>query len=378
MSGTDISKLVAYQNSKVNIEMLMASILQIVVLQIIVRTSLCNEQPCTGMSCPDGLSLVPIKNLNDPERWTSDSNETVQVVCYNEMGEPQGCLPNYDDTKLFQIVLKVACSLSIVGDGFVIISLCLFRTIRTSFHVLIINVCLANCGFDLTVVILGSTEYTKELCYSVAVLLHFFLLSQFMLMSATMLDTVCSFYNASKLKKQSLNCRYRWIPILLDLVFGWGVPLSIVTTALIVDNTSDWVGYGRNPYTCWIDHLVSEVIFIDIPFSISILFNVIMFTILIALVIKSPGFHCGRKHSNKQTNVQYTRFVITIFCASGITWICAIFKYVFTNVWFARTVVLLNSFQGLAICLAFLFRQEVFQRYRNLISHCRACSRADC
>ena len=107
----------------------MASILQILVLQIIVGTSLCNDRPCTGMSCPDGLSLVPINNLSDSEGLTSDSNETVQVVCYNEMGEPQGCLPNYDDTKLFQIVLKVACSLSIVDDGFVIISLCLFRTI---------------------------------------------------------------------------------------------------------------------------------------------------------------------------------------------------------------------------------------------------------
>ncbi len=191
--------------------MLMASILQILVLQIIVGTSLCNDRPCTGMSCPDGLSLVPINNLSDSEGLTSDSNETVQVVCYNEMGEPQGYLPNYDDTKLFQIVLKVACSLSIVDDGFVIISLCLFRTICTSFHVLKINVCLANCGFDLTVV---TTEYTKKLCYSVAVLLHFFLLSQFMLMSATILDTVCSFYNASKLKKQSLN---RWVPILLML-----------------------------------------------------------------------------------------------------------------------------------------------------------------
>ena len=172
-----------------------AGILQIVILQIIVSRFLCNGQPyaCTGMSCPDGLLLVPITNFSDSERWTSDTNETVQVVCYNEMGEPQCCLPDYDDMELFQIVLKVACSLSIIGDGFVIISLCLFRTIRTSFHVLIINVCLANCGFDLTVVILRSLQNTKELCYSVAVLLHFFLFSQFMLMSATMLDTVCSF-----------------------------------------------------------------------------------------------------------------------------------------------------------------------------------------
>ncbi len=146
------------------------SILQIVFLHIIVSRSLCNGQLCTGMSCPDGLSLMPVQNLSDPERQTSDSYETVQVVCYNEMGEPQSCLP---DMEVFKILLKVVCSLSIVGDCFVIISLCLFRSIRKSFHVLIINVCLANCGFDLTVVILGSTEYTKEGCYSVSVLLHF-------------------------------------------------------------------------------------------------------------------------------------------------------------------------------------------------------------
>ena len=66
----------------------------------------------------------------------------------------------------------------------------MFRSIRKSFHVLLINVCLANCEFDLTGVILGSLEHTKELCYSVAVLLHVFLLSQFMLMSVTMFDTI--------------------------------------------------------------------------------------------------------------------------------------------------------------------------------------------
>ncbi len=350
----------------------MASILQIVFLQIIVSKSLCNGQQCTGMSCPDGLSLVPINNLSDSERWSFDSNDTVQVVCYNETGEPHGCLPAHD-VELFQIFLAVACSLSIIGDSFVILSLCLFRTIHTSFHVLLINVCLANCGFALTVVVLGSlVKYIQEACYSLAVLLHFFLLSQFMLMSVTMLDTVCSFYNASKLKKQSLNCRYGWVPVLLDLVFGWGVPLVIVMAALIVDNTSEWVGYGRDPNNCWIDHLVSEVIFIDVPFSISILFNVIMFTILVALVIRLKAFRGNKTYPNKQTNVPYTRFVITIFCASGITWLCAIFKYVFINVWFTRTVIFLNSFQGLGICFAFLFRAETFQKYRNLISHCRA------
>ncbi len=348
-----------------------ASILQIVILQIIVSRSLCNGQACTGLTCSNGLTLVPIKNLSDPERWTSDSNETVQVVCYNEMGEPQGCMPNYDDTKLFQVLLAVACSLSIVGDGFVIISLCMFRTICTSFHVLIINLCLANCGFDLTVVILGSIAiHPEKMCYTVAVLLHFFVLSQFMLMSVTMLDTVYCFNNACKLKKESLNCQYGRVPALL--VFGWGVPLSIVTAAIVVDNTSEWVGYARYPTACWINHLISEVIFVDIPFSSSMLFNLIMFTIFVTLVIRSHAFYCSRKHSNKQTNVQYTRFVITIFCASGITWICAIFKYVFTNVWFTRTVVLLNSFQGVTVCIAFLFRQDVLQKYRKLIFNRRA------
>ena len=234
---------------------------------------------------------------------------------------------------------------------------------------LLINVCLANCGFDLTVVILGSLEHTKELCYSVAVLLHFFLLSQFMLMSVTMFDTVYCFNNVRKLKKESLNCRCGRVPTLL--VFGWGVPLLIVTAALIVDNTTEWVGYARDPSTCWIDQPISEVIFIDIPFSISIIFNVIMFTILVALVIRLKAFCGNKKYRNKQTDVPYTRFVITIFCTSGITWICAIFKYAFTNVWFTRTVVLLNSSQGVAICVVFLFRLEIVQKYRNLISHCR-------
>ena len=155
-------------------------------------------------------------------------------------------------------------------------------------------------------------------------------------------------------------------------MFGWGVPLLIVTATLIVDNTSDWVGYGRNPYTCWIDHPISEVIFLVVPLSISVFFNLIMFTIIAALVIRSQAFCSNRKHTNKQTTVLYTRFFITIFCASGVTWIFVISKYVFTSPWFPRTVILLSSFQGVAICVAFLFKRKVFQRFKKLISDCRA------
>ncbi len=341
-----------------------SSILQIVILQIIVNRSLCNGQQCTRMSCPDGFSLVPIKNFSDSERWTFDSNNTVQVVCYNETGEPQGCHDNSAD--IFIILLKVACSLSIVGDSLVILS-CLFRTIHTSFHVLLINVCLANCGFDLTVVVLGSLEYTKEGCYSVAVLVHFFLLSQFMLMSVTLFDIVRNFYNANKLKKQPLNYQYRWV--LLLLVFGWGVPLVIVTAALIVDNTSEWVGYGRNPYTCGIDHHVSTIIFYIVPLSISICFNMIMLTIIVAVLIRSQAFCGNKKYTNKKL---YTRFIITILCASGITWIFVISSFFSPNKWVKWTAVVLSSCQGLAICVAFLFRRKVFRRFQKLISDCRA------
>ncbi len=343
-----------------------SSILQIVILQIIVNRSLCNGQQCTGTSCPDGFSLVPIKNFSDSERWTFDSNDTVQVVCYNETGEPQGCHGNNAD--IYTILLKVACSLSIVGDGVVILSLCMFRTIRTSFHVLLINVCLANCGFDLTVVVLGSTKYTRELCYSIAVLVHFSLLSQFMLMSVTMFDIVRSFYNANKLKKQSLNYQYGWVLVLL--VFGWGVPLLIVTAALIVDNTSEWVGYGRNPYTCEIDHHVSVIILFVVPLSISIFFNMIMFTIIVAVL--THAFCRNRKHTNKKKKFLYTRFIITILCASGITWIFVIFGFASANVWVERAAVVLSSCQGLVLCVAFLFRWKVFQRFPKLISDCRA------
>ncbi len=64
-------------------------------------------------------------NFSDSERWTFDSNDTVhvQMVCYNERGEPQSCQP--DHMELFQTLLAVVCSLSIVGDCFVI-SLCIY------------------------------------------------------------------------------------------------------------------------------------------------------------------------------------------------------------------------------------------------------------
>ena len=64
--------------------------------------------------------IVPIQNFN---------NNTVQIVCYKEKGEPQGCQP--DDIIIFFFLLfsfkfyyvAVVFSLSIISDDFEIIIL---------------------------------------------------------------------------------------------------------------------------------------------------------------------------------------------------------------------------------------------------------------
>lgn len=338
----------------------MGSLLYSILTNILAVVYLCKGQNCSEKICPEGSLLVLLENFTTLDMF--DAGHGTQIDCYGKDDEAYKCLSCMADQQLFQILLRVVCSLSIAGDVITLISSCLFYYIHNVFHLLIVNMCLANLAFNLVVVILGSLDEVHGLCYAVSVLLHFFLLSQFMLMSTIMLATVSSFYEAIKLKRSTKNSQHCFVAILL--LFGWSVPLLMIIVALVVDNTTNqWIGYGSY-YNCWITNEIAEIVFIEVPFSIIMLFNIIAFAILIALIIKAKG--ATKRFGNNGKNL-YLQFTIAIFCVSGITWTCVLLKYMITNCWFSRSIILLNCLQGLTIFIVFYCRKKLLDRYRKLL-----------
>ena len=303
------------------------------------------------------------------------NNQTIQVVCFDEQGHPLICppdntiAPDYDDLLLFTTLLKISCSLSIVGNILVIVTYCIFKAARSAVCLLVINLCIANSVFDLLVVVggaIGENVHIDNFCLALAILLHYFLLTQFTIMPCVILETFRSFYQSGKLKKDTQN--YKHGILTGYLIFGWGGPLVIVLLSIILDFvTTDLVQYGEG-LECWMNHELSAMFLIDIPIYMSVIFNMVVFIGLLVLIIKAYKSH---KRLTDSKGSFYIRFTLAIFATSGIFWIVGSLNFAFTNPWFIRTVVLINGVQGLAIWIAFFCTRKTLRLYWNFAKNCK-------
>ena len=303
------------------------------------------------------------------------NNQTKQVVCLDEQGHPLICPPNntiapdYDDFLLFTTLLKISCSLSIVGNILVIVTYCIFKAARSAVSLLIVNLCIANTVFDLLVVVggaIGENVHIDNFCLALAILLHYFLLTQFTIMPCVILETFRSFYQSGKLKRDAQN--YKHGILTGYLIFGWGGPLVIVLLSIILDFvTTDLVQYGEG-LECWMNHELSAMFLIDIPIYMSVIFNMVVFIGLLVLIIKAYKSH---KRLTDSKGSFYIRFTLAIFTTSGIFWIVGSLNFAFTSPWFIRTVVLINGVQGLAIWIAFFCTRKTLRLYWNFVKNCK-------
>ena len=297
------------------------------------------------------------------------NNQIIQVVCLDEQGHPLICPPDYEDLLLFTIFLKISCSLSIVGNILVIVTYCIFKAARSAVCLLVINLCIANIIFNLLIVVgglIGENFHIDNFCLALAILLHYFLLTQFTIMPCVILETFRSFYQSGKLKKDAQN--YKHGILTGYLIFGWGGPLVIVLLSIILDFvTTDLVQYGEG-LECWMNHELSAMFLIDIPIFMSVIFNMVVFIGLLVLIIKAYKSH---KRLTDSKGSFYIRFTLAIFATSGIFWIVGSLDFAFINPWFKRTIVLINGVQGLAIWIAFFCTRKTLRLYWNFVKNCK-------
>lgn len=184
------------------------------------------------------------------------------------------------------------------------------------------------------------------------------------------LETFRSFYQSGKLKKDTQN--YKYGSLTGYLMFGWGGPLVIVIPSIILNfATTDLVQYGEQGLDCWMNHLISTIILIDLPIYISNIFSMVMFVGLLVLLIKAYKSH---KRLTASRQPLYIRLAVAIFTTSGVFWILGSLKYAIPNPWFNRTIVLFNCGQGLAIWIAFFCTRKTLRLYWNSIKNCKTNS----
>ena len=305
----------------------------------------------------------------------NDSEDSLPLVCY-DLIRPTTRLLFVEDLPGVQELTYIGCSLSVLGTVAIIFTYSIFKELHTLPGLVLINVCIPLFFTSLIFLIGGpvlQTFFLKELCSTVAIVLHYFYLSQFSWMTILSLEITTKFYQANRMMQQYSKKRKK--TLLAYLVIGWTLPLSVLFVSLVLNFQTRYVQYGVDSQEetsgpCWINHATSLIGFFVVPLTLCLSFNFILFLVTTTLVCKA--YKQKTKYGITGNKALLLRVWIALFTVTGCTWIfgfLALFKQIS---WMWYLFVIFNSTHGFSIFLSFTCTRRVFTLYRNALRKSRA------
>ncbi|KAL4233863.1 hypothetical protein ACF0H5_008538 [Mactra antiquata] len=253
-------------------------------------------------------------------------------------------------------ITLVGCIMSMICLGGTIIMFGLFwryvRSSRTFIHInLSISLFIAYLIF---VTGLEATE-NKDLCMSIAVFLQFFLLVAFFTMLVEGLNLAFIVLKPVSAKKPT-------IPLLI----GAYVLAFIVTGVSLGVHFNDYI---REEF-CWLSVESGAVWSFIVPVILVIVSNIIIVIIVVYTMFGTASM--SRKTSTEKTKIA-VRNIIILTPTLGLSWIIGIFAVNEHTIVFQYLFAILNSVQGLLICLVHLvlnnkIRDALRNRYSRWLS----------
>uniref|UniRef100_T1JBA7 G-protein coupled receptors family 2 profile 2 domain-containing protein n=1 Tax=Strigamia maritima TaxID=126957 RepID=T1JBA7_STRMM len=210
---------------------------------------------------------------------------------------------------ILDAITYFGCAFSILGLSLTILTFLLFSKWRKKDgNKIICNLALAL--LLLLIVFLAGIEQTHSptICLTVAILLHYFILSSFCWMLVEAIQQYLLF----------VRVLATYIPrfLLKAMVFAWGLPLIIVVTVIGIDINQ----YREGHHYCWMKQDALYVSFL-LPVGIIMIINAVVFILVLR------GITCGRT-SNLRSNQSKQQLMktqlyaaICIFVLLGLTWV---------------------------------------------------------
>ncbi|XP_055005317.1 adhesion G-protein coupled receptor G6 isoform X6 [Boleophthalmus pectinirostris] len=269
---------------------------------------------------------------------------------------------NERNTKILTFITYIGCGISAVFSAVTLLTYIAFEKLRRDYpSKILMNLSTSLLCLNLTFLLDGwlASLSSDWLCVSVAVFLHYFLLTSFTWMG---LESIHMYIALVKVFNTYIR-RY----ILKFCLVGWGLPAVIVGTVAAIDNTSYGVqeygkgasGHGSSEF-CWIKDPVVFYITCVGYFCLIFLLNVAMFIVVMLQI-------CGRngKRSNRTLReevLRNLRSVISLTFLLGMTWGFAFFAWGPVNLAFMYLFSIFNSLQGLFIFIFHCALKENVQK----------------
>ncbi|KAJ7353741.1 hypothetical protein OS493_032611 [Desmophyllum pertusum] len=200
---------------------------------------------------------------------------------------------------------------------------------------------------------------SSAVCAVMGALLHYFILAVFLWMSVIAHSAQKTFSTLNVDLHNPLVIAERKKSYIRYSLFSWGFPLLVVgiCVTLQLTNTGN-VGYG-NEDGCQLS-LPARTFAVAVPVSAMLLFNIV------ALIRTAVAIKLGQGNAAaaaNQTNVLLIVLKLTV--VMGITWTLGFVLAFYPTAYLEFPFVIINSCQGLLICISFVFKKHVFTLYKQ-------------
>ena len=339
----------------------------------------------TNTSCPTGLIELTendnFKLLDNTSLLYSDAVYDIvdylegnPVICANRTATRNITERLHTFPESYFILTYIGCSISLVGVTIILLTLALFKELRTMTTIILSNLSVSIIFTNVFILAGGpiaEATHSNPLCVSVGILLHFSILAEFSWMTILCVQITDTLIRGAHLQApHSLMANYR--RFVIYFLAGWGAPIVIVVIAVAVNftpSTSHLVLYGRledgTDGLCWINHKISAILGFIVPVVLSLLANIIQLVIIGVILTRAIKHQVGAGRSSPYV---YVRVFIVVFFSSGAMWIFGILAMVALRDWAWYPFVILNSIQGLLLFVAFMATRKVVVLYLHLFS----------
>ncbi len=296
-----------------------------------------------------------------------NTSEEQPVICVNFTKNGTVYTTVFIYPLAYDIIAYVGSSLSLIGCALVLSTFILFKELRTLSTKILVNIVISIIMTDFLVMLTASRAInSSEFCQIVAILLHFAVLFQFMWMTAMAVEMTHTFYLAYRVVRvQPEKAQQKFIAYSITC---WTVPLLIVGTSVIIDNTTtNLVNYGYSVNTeersCWINHFYSAIIAYVVPISLLTFIQIVLFLVVGLLLCA-----LRTRESVGERNTPYFRILFVLFFSTNMVWIVGFVALLIRNVWAWYPFIILFSIQGMVIFIGFFGTKKVLNLYLSILS----------